>query len=138
MHSAHPRTRRARCGLPNLPSGSSQLQHRRRSGATRQNRWGDYSSSQTDPANDTDFWTIQEYSGVVRDFGIGLAGNWETWWAQIKPTGAVPTTTGNLIISEFRLRGPQGVRDEFVKLYNPGTEPLIVSTTDNSDGWALA
>lgn len=108
------------------------------SGAARQNRWGDYSAAQTDPLNDTDFWTIQEYAGTVRDFGIGLAGNWETWWALVKPTNAIPSTSGNLIISEFRLRGPQGVRDEFVELYNPSSSPLIVNTTDNSDGWALA
>lgn len=104
----------------------------------RQNRWGDYSSAQTDPANDTDFWTVQEYAGTVRDFGIGLAGNWETWWALVKPGTAPPSKSGTLKISEFRLRGPQGVRDEFVELYNPSDTPAIVNTTDNSDGWALA
>jgi hypothetical protein len=104
----------------------------------RQNRWGDYSGAQTDPLDDTNFWTVQEYAGTVRDFGIGLAGNWETWWAQVNPTAAAPSTSGNLIISEFRLRGPQGVGDEFVELYNPASTPIIVSTTDNSDGWALA
>ena len=104
----------------------------------RQNRWGDYSASQTDPLNDTDFWTVQEYAGTVRDFGIGLAGNWETWWALVKPSTAAPSITGNLIISEFRLRGPQGVRDEFVELYNPSNTAIVVNTTDNSDGWALA
>jgi hypothetical protein len=104
----------------------------------RQNRWGDFSAAQTDPLDDTSFWTVQEYAGTVRDFGIGLAGNWETWWAQVKPSTAPPSTSGNLIINEFRLRGPQGVRDEYVELYNPGTVPVIVNTTDNSDGWALA
>src|SRR5436190_4187926 len=108
------------------------------SGAARQNRWGDYSASQTDPVNDTDFWTVQEYSGTYRDFGIGVAAPWETWWAQISPTNTVPSTSGNLIISEFRLRGPQGVRDEFVELYNPSSTPLVVRTADNSDGWTLA
>jgi hypothetical protein len=108
------------------------------SNPSRQNRWGDYSSAQTDPLDDTNFWTVQEYAGTVRDFGIGLAGNWETWWAQINPGAASPATTANLIISEFRLRGPQGVRDEYVELYNPNSTPVIVSTTDNSDGWALA
>ena len=107
-------------------------------GAARQNRWGDYSASQTDPLNDTDFWTIQQYAGAQRDFGIGIAGPWETWWALVKPSTAPPLTTGNLIISEFRLRGPQGVNDEFVELYNPGATPLIVTTADNSDGWAVA
>src|SRR5256714_1902126 len=86
----------------------------------RQNRWGDYSSAQTDPVDDTNFWTVQEYAGTVRDFGIGLAGNWETWWALVKPTTAPPSTAGTLKISEFRLSGPQGVNDEFVELYNPG------------------
>ena len=104
---------------------------------TRANRWGDYSAAQTDPLNDTDFWSVQEYSGTVRDFGIGLAGNWETWWAQVSPTTAAPATNGSLIISEFRLRGPQGVRDEFVELYNPSATPVIVNTTDGSEGWAL-
>lgn len=106
-------------------------------GATRQNRWGDYSASQTDPLDDTKFWTVQEYAGTVRDFGIGLAGNWETWWAQVDPAATQPSTSGNLLINEFRLRGPQGARDEYVELVNPGTTPVIVTTTDNSDGWSL-
>jgi hypothetical protein len=108
------------------------------SGASRQDRWGDYSATQTDPLNDTDFWTIQEYAGAQRDFGIGIAGPWETWWALVKPSTPAPSLSGNLIISEFRLRGPQGVNDEFVELYNPGSSAVIVNTTDNSDGWALA
>jgi hypothetical protein len=104
----------------------------------RQNRWGDYSAAQTDPLDDTTFWTVQEYAGTVRDFGLGLAGNWETWWAQVDAAATAPSLKGNLIINEFRLRGVQGVRDEFVELYNPDTTPVIVNTTDNSDGWALA
>jgi hypothetical protein len=108
------------------------------SGAARQNRWGDYSAAQTDPVDDTTFWTVQEYGGTVRDFGIGLAGNWETWWAKVNPTMTAPSTSGNLVISEFRLRGPQGARDEYVELYNPSASPLYVQTTDSSDGWALA
>jgi len=105
----------------------------------RQNRWGDYSSAQTDPLDDTNFWVIQEYGGTHRsDFLGALAGPWETWWALVKPSSPQPTTSGSLIISEFRLRGPQGAQDEYVELFNPGTSPLIVSTTDNSDGWALA
>ncbi len=105
----------------------------------RQNRWGDYSAAQTDPLDDTTFWTVQEYSGTYRsDFLGSFAGPWETWWAQVKPATAAPSTSGNLIINEFRLRGPNGTRDEYVELYNPGASPVIVNTTDNSDGWALA
>jgi hypothetical protein len=110
------------------------------SGTARQNRWGDYSAAQTDPIDDTSFWTVQEYAGTNRnDFlNPNYAGPWETWWAQINPANPAPSRSGNLIISEFRLRGPQGVRDEYVELYNPSSTPLIVNTTDNSDGWALA
>jgi hypothetical protein len=110
------------------------------SGTSRQNRWGDYSLSQTDPTDDTTFWTVQEYAGTYRqDFlNPSIAGPWETWWAKVNAATAAATTTGNLIISEFRLRGPQGANDEFVELYNPSNTPLYVSTTDNSDGWSLA
>ncbi len=112
-----------------LASGTGTSTHR---------RWGDYSAAMTDPVNDTDFWAVQEFSGVPKDFGIGITSPWETFWAYVIPSDPQPVTNGNLIISEFRLNGPQGVRDEFVELYNPGTSPVIVNTTDNSDGWALA
>ncbi len=94
----------------------------------------------TDPLDDTKFWTVQEYAGANRnDFlNPSYAGPWETWWAQVDPAAPAPSRTGNLMISEFRLRGPQGVRDEFVDLYNPNSSALIVNTTDNSEGWALA
>jgi hypothetical protein len=106
----------------------------------RQNRWGDYSSAETDPINDTDFWTVQEYSDTRTNFGLGaIAAPWATWWARVSPTSVQPTTTGNLIISEFRPRGPGGIQDEFVELYNPSTTtPFRVKSADNSEGWALA
>lgn len=106
----------------------------------RQNRWGDYSSSEVDPINDTDFWTVQEYSDTRSNFGLGaIAAPWATWWARVSPTSVQPTTSGNLIISEFRPRGPGGIQDEFVELYNPSaTTPFRVQSADNSEGWALA
>ena len=103
-------------------------------------RWGDYSSTMVDPVNDTDFWTIQEYALDQREiFGPGgFAGLWSTWWALITPaTTANYAFNSGLIISEFRLRGPNGPRDEFVELFNPSNSPITVSTTDGSDGWTL-
>lgn len=104
-------------------------------------RWGDYSSTMVDPVNDTDFWTIQEYALDQREiFGPGgFAGLWSTWWALIKPSTSAGTYSfGNsLIISELRLRGPAGSRDEFVELLNPSNSPVTVFTTDGSDGWTL-
>ena len=94
-----------------------------------------------DPLNDTDFWTIQEYALDQEEiFGPGMfAGLWSTWWALVKPTNSAGTYSfsNNLLISEFRLRGPDGARDEFVEVYNPTDSPLTVFTTDGSDGWTL-
>ena len=45
---------------------------------------------------------------------------------------------GDVLISEFRLRGPAGDDDEFIELYNNTVTPIAVATTDGSSGWALA
>jgi uncharacterized repeat protein (TIGR01451 family) len=45
---------------------------------------------------------------------------------------------GDVLISEFRLRGPGGDDDEFIELYNNADTPIAVTTTDGSSGWALA
>ncbi|HEY1402823.1 MAG TPA: hypothetical protein VGB05_01715, partial [Pyrinomonadaceae bacterium] len=45
---------------------------------------------------------------------------------------------GDLIISEFRLRGPNGENDEFIELYNKTNSPIIVNAFDGSAGFTLA
>ena len=45
---------------------------------------------------------------------------------------------GDLLISEFRLSGPAGANDEFIELYNNTETPISVSTSDGSEGWAVA
>lgn len=40
------------------------------------NRWGDYSNTQVDPADDRSFWTIQEHASEQQDF-------WATKWARV-------------------------------------------------------
>src|SRR5689334_1480667 len=45
---------------------------------------------------------------------------------------------GDVLISEFRLRGPAGANDEFIELYNNTETPISVTTTDGSSGWAVA
>ncbi|MET0647059.1 MAG: hypothetical protein ABW208_10590, partial [Pyrinomonadaceae bacterium] len=52
-------------------------------------------------------------------------------------TQTAPTLPGHLIISEFRLRGPNGDNDEFVELYNNTDSPLTVDPADGSSGFAL-
>jgi len=48
------------------------------------------------------------------------------------------TTPTTLIISEFRLRGAAGAKDEFVELYNNSDSAITVCTSDSSGGWTLA
>jgi Bacterial Ig domain len=42
-----------------------------------------------------------------------------------------------VIISEFRLRGPNGSNDEYIELYNNSSQNITVCTTDGSSGWAV-
>jgi hypothetical protein len=100
------------------------------------NRWGDYSHTVVDPANDRDMWTIQEYS-QPRVGATGQGSNdsrWSTWWARVN----APAGAGELIISEFRLRGPAGANDEFVEIYNASGTDFTVQTIDGSAGYAVA
>ena len=61
------------------------------------------------------------------------------------PTPTPTVNAGQVIISEFRLRGPGNTpdatspaNDEFVEIYNATDSDITVSTTDGSSGWALA
>jgi parallel beta-helix repeat protein len=47
-------------------------------------------------------------------------------------------TAGQIIISEFRLRGPAGATDDFVEIYNTTNAPFNVVSADDSAGWAVA
>lgn len=44
------------------------------------NRWGDYSATLVDPANDLGFWTLQEYAATPPQ---GRSREFATWWAQV-------------------------------------------------------
>jgi len=46
------------------------------------NRWGDYSATTLDPADDWSFWTVQEYPGPVVD---PLDLHWKTVISKIRP-----------------------------------------------------
>lgn len=45
---------------------------------------------------------------------------------------------GDVLISEFRLRGPAGVTDEYIEVYNNTATPQAVQATDGSAGYAVA
>ena len=48
-----------------------------------------------------------------------------------------PIQAGQAIISEFRLRGPNGDQDEFVEIYNNTDSPISVNALDGSAGWSV-
>jgi hypothetical protein len=50
------------------------------------------------------------------------------------PTAVLPR---DILISEFRIRGPSGPDDEYVEFYNNTRLAITVATTDASAGWAL-
>lgn len=108
------------------------------------NRWGDYSHTLVDPVTDRDMWTLQEYAGtrIVADANsVTNNSRWATWWAKVSvPAGAgVSGFSGSdLLISEFRVRGPNGATDEFVEIYNNTIGPLTVLTLDGSSGYGVA
>ncbi len=47
------------------------------------------------------------------------------------------TANSPLIISEFRLRGPNGTSDEFIEIYNNSDTAHVVSTSDGSSGYGV-
>jgi Bacterial Ig-like domain (group 3) len=49
-------------------------------------------------------------------------------------------TAGQLLISEFRLRGPNpnGAQNEFIEIYNNTNSPITVAATDASAGYGVA
>lgn len=59
------------------------------------NRWGDYSSTEVDPVDDTTFYTVQEYAETP-------SNNWGTYWAVVAPPATTPVWTD---IRAFRTTG---------------------------------
>ncbi len=66
---------------------------------------------------------------------VGLGGTVE----RIRnPNAPTPIAAGQLLISEFRLRGPGGAQDEFIEIYNNTDAALNVNPLDGSAGFAVA
>ncbi|MGI9108194.1 MAG: PQQ-dependent sugar dehydrogenase [Pyrinomonadaceae bacterium] len=96
---------------------------------------------------------LQRTLGVVSPQTInGVAYNFVSWsdngaaTHNVNVPGANTTYTavfakarsaGEVLISEYRLDGPGGLRDEFVELYNNTNEAITVTVSDGSNGWAV-
>lgn len=72
------------------------------------NRFGDYSTTQVDPSNDKDLWTLQEYAMARAGTDDGTTGSnssrWSTWWARVAfdPTSANFTIGGRILTAGGR------------------------------------
>jgi subtilisin-like proprotein convertase family protein len=63
------------------------------------------------------------------------AGTLSAW--SLTLTTAVPAVAGELVISEFRVRGPNGANDEFIEIHNATDAGHIVASIDGSAGYAV-
>jgi hypothetical protein len=85
-------------GDPLIYKAGEDYYHKTFTGA--RNRWGDYSSTQVDPSDDTSLWTLQEYgmsrSGTDDTTAGSNSSRWSTWWASLtlSPTAAGATISG--------------------------------------------
>ena len=62
-----------------------------------------------------------------------LGDNTATW-----PTFITGPFAGDVLISEFRLRGPAGATDEYIEIYNNSPTPHAVQAIDRSSGYGIA
>jgi subtilisin-like proprotein convertase family protein len=78
------------------------------------------------------------WSLYVFDDNTGETGNISGGWSiSITTNGGIPSAT--LIISEFRVRGPNGANDEFIEIYNPSnSDHTVVAASGTGYGVAAS
>jgi hypothetical protein len=97
------------------------------------NRWGDYSSTVVDPVNDTDFWTLQEYSLPSNgDPLVNSHGQWATWWGRIE----LPVPTNDIFANPTTVSGSEGrtTNSVFRATWETG-EPTHANYTNLATVW---
>ena len=91
------------------------------------NRWGDFSRTWTDPADDLTFWTIQEYSVTAPS---GRSGQWGTWWVRVTaPSLTVlqpPTLAAQGTVNAASYQGGGVAPGELVTLFGSNLGPTIL------------
>ena len=92
-------------------------------GASTQGTWRVLASDQAN----VDTGTLNSWSLIVTPRAFACT-----------PFGGASATAGQLVISEFRVRGPNGANDEFVEIYNKSGADHTVSDSGAGTGYAVA
>lgn len=71
---------------------------------------------------------------IVDDTNVD-SGSLTGWSLTI--TTVIPAPQGELVISEFRVRGPNGANDEFIEIHNATDADHTVASIDGSSGYAV-
>src|SRR5262252_8881929 len=74
---------------------------------------------------------------VVLAAGLALTGAAGSAAARPVDAHPGPAWSGELVISEFRLRGPNGASDEFIEIYSRSVNPHTV-TAASGTGYGIA
>src|ERR1700752_16369 len=74
----------------------------------------------------------------ITDDTDGNGGSIAQGWSLNISTVIPSTTSGQMLISEFRLSGPAGTDDEFIELYNATGSRLTIQAADDSSGLGVA
>ncbi len=102
------------------------------SGTPLRNRWGDYSATWVDPVNDSDFWTVQEYSVPHVGSLTNLSGRWAVWWGNV--TVAVPPNDN--FASVRTISGSQGTTNGTnIRATKQTGEPNHAGNTGGASVW---
>lgn len=82
-----------------------------------ENRFGDFSATAVDPADDVTFWTLQEYAKSPQVVSGSLRAMWGTWWGKFPPPSSVtpppspPVSSGGGGGGGCAIAGPAGQAD---------------------------
>lgn len=100
-------------------------------------RWGEWSAAQADPANTTDFWTLQSHAAAPS----GGSDRWGTWWSSIHPNPgpSIAATPSPMDFGAQRTATPSVLRT--VTVFSDGQQPVqpgaVAITGTNAADFAI-